>query len=135
MTTKGFFSAVQDRNNPTRVLVRARCKEDIDALAEYLPNSKPWRLVRSDYEWRLSCTAIEWASVLMEFALAIDYDNFKNAVKREQGPERAWIYTRVWSALLALEPFGRYTSWFGDSGHGRKHSKPKKKKGKVKKRG
>ena len=110
MTTRGFYSAVQDRDEPTRLLIRARCEKDIRNLKDLLPDSEPWRLKRSDYEWRLSCTVAEWAGVMANLTLDIDYDNFKNAVKREQGWERASVYTSVWSVLLRLEPSGRF-SW------------------------
>lgn len=108
MTTRGFYSAVQDRDNPARLLIRARCEDDIRNLKDLLPNSEPWRLKRSDYEWRLSCTVAEWAGVLANMALDIDYGNFKNAVRREQGAARASVYTSVWSVLLRLEPRGRF---------------------------
>lgn len=111
MTTRGFYSAVQDRDEPTRLLIRARCEDDIHNLKDLLPNSKPWRLARSDYEWRLSCTVAEWAGVLANMALDIDYDNFKNEVKRKQGRQRANVYMSVWSVLLRLEPRGRFASW------------------------
>src|SRR5688500_536584 len=104
MTERGFFSAVQDREVPTRLLIRARCEEDIRNLKDLLPDSEPWRLERSDYEWRLSCTVAEWAGALANMALDIDYPNFKSAIKERQGKRRADIYMRVWSALLSLEP-------------------------------
>ena len=110
ITTRGFYSAVQHRDDPTRLLIRARCEEDIRALKDLLPDASPFALRRSDYEWRLECSAVEWGVALAQMALEVDYDNFKNAVKREQGQERASIYMRCWSALLGIERKGRYAA-------------------------
>ena len=33
MTTRGFFSVVAHNADPDRVLIRARCRGDIDAVA------------------------------------------------------------------------------------------------------
>lgn len=111
MTTRGFFSAVQHREDPTRILVRARCEEDIRNLADLI-DAEPWALMRSDYEWRLECSAAEWMTAVAKLALEIDYDNFKNAVKEAQGQKRANVYMRVWGALLDLEP-QRLKKWTG----------------------
>lgn len=133
MTTRGFYSAVQHRDFPTRLLIRARCKEDIDNLHDLLPNSKPYRHDYSDYEWRLDCTVAEWAGALASMALDIDYANFKNAVSREQGAKRASVYHQVWSLLLTLERSDRFTrggSRFGKvptATKGKAKSKPAKK--------
>lgn len=138
MTTRGFYSAVQHREQPTKLLIRARCKEDIDNLRDLLPNSEPWRLRSSDYEWRLECTVAEWAGALANMALDIDYGNFKTAVKNEQGQRRANIYMRCWSALLAIERPGRF-GWSGSQsklpvGGGSKASKKPSKGGGKKRR-
>jgi hypothetical protein len=39
ITTIGFFSVVQDHDDPDRLLVRARVREDLERLRdEYLPD-------------------------------------------------------------------------------------------------
>jgi hypothetical protein len=116
-TTRGFYSAVQDRGNPSRILVRARNKKDIDNLKDLLPDSKPWKAKDSDYAWRLSCTVAEWAEVMAKLALEIDYPNFKDAVQKVS-PQHASVYHRVWSVLLDLAPGGKpnYGTWTGYGG-------------------
>lgn len=102
MTTRGFYSAVQHREDPTKILVRARCEEDIRALSDLI-DAEPFPLTRSDYEWRLECSLAEWTFAVCSMSLEIDYPNFKNAVKARQGSKRSGVYMKVWSALLALE--------------------------------
>lgn len=110
ITTRGFFSAVEKPEDRAdgMLTVRARNKADIYALAQIIPGAEPYRLDSfTDYEWRLRCTAGEWATALARLALEIDYSNFKTAVGARQGKKRAGIYSRVWSALLSLEDRGR----------------------------
>lgn len=109
MTTRGFFSAVQHRDHPDRVLVRARVEEDIRELQKIV-EIEPFRLDSSDYEWRIDMQMADWLKALTTIALDIDYDNFKSAVGKAQGGERASIYMGVWSVLLRLEK-GRKKKW------------------------
>lgn len=100
MTTIGFFSAVQHRDDPDDVLVRARCKEDIDALAELIPGTEPWEDLKADYRWRLRCSKMQWAETVAFLALSVDYDNFKSAVESEKHHE---AYSEVWGVLWQLQ--------------------------------
>ena len=118
ITDRGFYSAVQHRKKPDRLLIRARNEDDIRALADLLPDSEPWSLENSDYEWRLECSKQEWSVVMAALTDDIDYDNFKNAVGRKQGKERSSIYMGVWSKLLSIERKSRKKLWSGWSGHG-----------------
>lgn len=102
MTTRGFFSAVQHRTEPDKVLVRARTEDDIREL-EKIVEIEPISMTSSDYEWRIEMPMADWLKALTTIALDIDYDNFKNGVKKAQGQERASIYMSVWSVLLRLE--------------------------------
>lgn len=104
MTKHGFFSAVQKTTDgPSTLTVRARCKADIEHLAEALGGHRPpERWGGTDYPWRLRCTVAEWAGFLVEEAVGVDYPNFKNEVfGRSKKHERA--YHRVWTALLGIE--------------------------------
>jgi hypothetical protein len=109
ITTRGFYSVVQHRTEPNKVLVRARCEEDIRAL-EDIVGIEPFSLDSSDYEWRIEMPMAVWLKAMTEITLDIDYDNFKNAVKDAQGSKRANVYMSVWSVLLRLEK-GRKKVW------------------------
>jgi hypothetical protein len=113
ITTRGFFSAVQHRKHPDRVLVRARCEEDIREL-EKITGVEPFPLDFSDYEWRMELPKTEWVKALDALGTDIDYDNFKNTVSKRQGADRSGVYHRVWGNLLDIERPDRYkygASW------------------------
>lgn len=105
MTPRGFYSAVQKREDreDKMVTVRARNKGDIDRLADLI-DAKPYRQKGySDYPWRLRCKREAWMAAVAVMAGEVDYSNFKSEVQRVQGKARADVYHRVWSVLLSLE--------------------------------
>jgi len=103
LTTRGFFSVVQDAADPSRVLVRARVREDLDRLGELLPHLEPWHDPEADYAWRALVDRSDWGYALGVIAAEIDYGNFKNAVAARQGQARAGLYQQVWAALYELQ--------------------------------
>ena len=103
MTPQGFYSVVADRDDPEGVLIRARTREDIEALREQIPDLEPFEHRRADYRWRARASRAEWAIALALLAGDITYPNFKNAVARSQGSERATLYARVWTTLRRLQ--------------------------------
>ena len=103
LTTQGFYSVVAHRDDPDLLLVRARVREDIEALGAQIPSIEPFEDPAADYRWRAEVTRAEWEQAMVELARAIDYDNFKDAVSRRQGMEREAVYHRVWRELLRLQ--------------------------------
>ena len=99
MTTRGFHSVVEHRDDPGKLLVRARCQADIEALAELIP-ATPVLLDTADYAWRIEATRAQWSDALLALADGIRYPNFKAAVA---DPAHHDAYMRVWSALLPLD--------------------------------
>ena len=102
-TTQGFYSVVEDRADPDRLLVRARTAGDIEALRGQIPSLEPFEDPGADYRHRALVRREQWIAALALLAADIDYDNFKNAVAERQDHERAGIYAGVWSALLTLQ--------------------------------
>ncbi len=107
-TTDGFYSAVQDRNNPDWLVVRCRTEEDARRLRDWLERNtvvwtEPAHTPNADYAWRLSVRKTDFAEYLVAAIQAIDYPNFKNAVGVRQGYERAHVYGEVWADLLELQ--------------------------------
>ena len=103
MTTQGFYSAVADRDDPGSVIVRARTRDDIEALRKQIPAIRPFADPNADYRHRAVVSKADWVAALADLAAEIDYDNFKNAVARAQGAGRAHVYAAVWSDLLPLQ--------------------------------
>lgn len=102
-TTRGFFSVVAHRDKPETVLVRARVREDLEALAELAGPLDITDTPDGDYGFRAEAARERWSAALVLLASEIDYGNFKNAVAERQGHERAGVYGRVWSALRELQ--------------------------------
>jgi hypothetical protein len=111
MTTRGFFSAVEDRDDRNIIMVRARVRKDLLELRKILevpPKKRPLILETpdADYPFRIRIPRQAWADVIAKMAGGIDYDNFKDAVK-EKDPARADVYLTVWSNLRARLGGGR----------------------------
>lgn len=103
VTTRGFYSIVEDFHDRDRLLVRARVREDLEALADLVPGLEVEETPDRDYRFRASVTREVWASAAAQLAREIDYPNFKNAVAERQGVDRAHVYGDVWATLLELQ--------------------------------
>ena len=103
LTTQGFYSVVAHRDEPDELLVRARTREDIEALREQIPTLEPFEDRTADYRHRAVVSRAEWVAALAQLATDLDYDNFKNAVAERQGHERAALYGVLWGELRRLQ--------------------------------
>lgn len=99
MTTRGFYSVVEHRDDADRLLVRARCKADIDALADLVQAEPVW-LQHADYAWRIEVTRAAWAEAMQTLVAEIAYPNFKDAVP---DPAHHDAYMGVWGVMRALD--------------------------------
>ena len=107
VTDRGFYSVVDKGDREGCVCVRARVRDDLLALIE-LDSLADWegRIIDtddSDYRFRIYVTREDWVLAAAELAERIDYDNFKNAVARRQGHDRADTYLEVWRDLARLQ--------------------------------
>lgn len=107
-TQVGFFSATLfDEMCPTdtRIQVRARVRADLEALvARYC--AEPVEILQwpgRDYPYRIIITRQQWAEIVSQVVLEIDYGNFKDRVKAVQGGLRSAYYGDVWGVLYDLE--------------------------------
>ncbi|GLX85074.1 hypothetical protein tloyanaT_13260 [Thalassotalea loyana] len=92
MTTDGFISAVEHRNDPSVVMVRARKKEHLEQLTNR--PDQIYSTTPSDYPWRIEITKEQLKTRLCVIADNIKYDNFKNAVpdhNYKRFLERVWF--------------------------------------------
>ena len=106
-TEIGFFSVVAHRDRPDTLLVRARAREDLEALRDrHLPDLELLENAGSDYRWRAFVGRADWERVAAALAAGIDYPNFKNAVAERQGHERAGCYHDVWAVMHRLQHRG-----------------------------
>jgi len=92
------------------VMVRARVRAHLEALQARFPELLGSCEIRefpgADYAWRIFVPKSVWAEVVRCLVEDIDYDNFKAATARRQGPEgRAYVEALhvVWSTMLGLQ--------------------------------
>lgn len=110
---KGFFSAVQHRDKPQLVIVRARCRQHAEALADTLGIDRTGIIFTpdADYCCRIILTKATWGAFLKTAGEGIDYDNVKgNLGKNDHAYHDAMM--RCWSAMNDFqgetEGVGRY---------------------------
>jgi hypothetical protein len=75
----GFLSVVADKNDPTRLMIRARRKQELlnaggDGV-EVIENAG------TDYRWRTFIDRRAFSALVAGRIAKIDYTNFKNSVK------------------------------------------------------
>jgi len=83
-TKDGFFSVVQDRDDETVVLVRARRRADLENILkpEELPGIQD--TPGADYGFRIFMDRKRWTSYAAAAASRIDYSNFKGAIEDDE---------------------------------------------------
>ena len=132
-TAHGFYSAVAHRDRPGYLMIRGRCRRDLEVLRHRHPallrNVKIKQTDKADYPWRIVIEATTWAEIMSLESTEIDYDNFKSAIDRTIGKRRHDILLRVWRNLMDIEVDDRIP----DRPLGAKP--PKAKKGKGRKAG
>jgi hypothetical protein len=129
-TRKGFYSVVaydpkQDKETKspfkkiakskfTHVLVRARVKEDLEDLRKVVPNVKVVDDVIADYKYRAVISRRQWKKFLDLAVDDIDYDShFKEVMRagdKHQPQARYEAVSKVWSAMIQLQPVGAWAS-------------------------
>jgi hypothetical protein len=115
-TNKGFFSIVEDRDNPDNHLVRARMKGDLERLfAPYFPSSKIQvkETPDADYRFRVSLHKPVVTNAIGVAVDDIDYDNFKNSYrdnKKIPRTTRSLLHYHmhdVWDAMREAQEHGK----------------------------
>ncbi len=96
----GFFSAVEHRDNPDQLMVRARCREDIERLADKL-DAEVVHTPNADYAYRITVLKSAFAEYMRDAVMDLDYLNFKDACAGYGARSRA--YMDVWSAMHRLQ--------------------------------
>lgn len=107
MTPRGFYSAVQHRDDDELIVVRARAREDLERLLEGQTFGDIDFTPKADYPYRVEMVRSDWNGLVGEMVMEIDYGNFKDAVNDRLGVERAATYMGVWSQLRKIEHEGR----------------------------
>ena len=111
-TTRGFFSIVEHKKDPNRVVIRARIRKDIEKVKTLfeemgLEASDILESLNSDYKYRIFAGRIDWASVMTQLITDMEYTNFKNAVyevdSREIRVKRHEAYLDIWAIMHEMQ--------------------------------
>lgn len=104
MTTTGFTSAVEHRDDPSLLVIRARDEtsllnvaSDLGFAPEAVYSSFP-----SDYPFRMIVPKVRYAQWVFDQVISIDYDNFKSRAVTARGRDYVGFLHEVWLAGLAL---------------------------------
>jgi len=95
----GFVSAVQDRNNPDRFVVRARRREHLE------DNFPGYEIVvggSTDYYYRIFINKKEFNEIVSKKIMDVDYDNFKNSVEDDDLHD---LYARFWTLHYKFQEY------------------------------
>ena len=92
-----FLSIVENRENTTELLVRARVKGDIEKV---FPEADVFEDNNADYKYRAFISKAIVAEKIMLKVTEINYDNFKNSVKEI---ERKKVYGNIWAELRKFQ--------------------------------
>lgn len=97
------MSVVEASGDPSRLVVRARCREHLVPLVDAIGGEIEERPER-DYLFRVVVDRRAFADWVRAQVLEIDYDNFKEAAVRRQ-PIRLWsrLLHSVWAAGLEFQ--------------------------------
>lgn len=101
-TEGGFVSAVQHRENPDYLVVRARDKQSLQNLADICEVNITMKEI-SDYPYRVVVQRHAFAQWVNDQVDFLGYDNFKNRVAITRGKEYARTLGSVWSVMHDVE--------------------------------
>lgn len=81
-TSRGFVSCVQHKDDPSKILIRARSKEHVLAFIGYDKESRYFHLENCDYNHRAELTRDEFTERLIEHVNRISYPDFKGSIPK-----------------------------------------------------
>ncbi len=100
----GFFSVVEDREDPRRrtILVRARVRAHLVAALALVPDDLTIHATPArDYAFRAKLTRPQWRRLAARLADGVTYSNFKGELATSRAlPEYQEAAHRVWELLL-----------------------------------
>lgn len=108
----GFVSIVEHRDDPDALMIRGRTREDVENFVDasgppefHGPASvgEVYETPDGDYRWRVVMSRGACAASVAGMCMAIDYDNFKDAVHDLGEPDRDRAMMQVWGAMYGLQ--------------------------------
>ena len=87
----GFVSAVENRDDEDGLVVRARRREHLE---DNFPDNKIVVGGSTDYNYRIFISKKEFAEIVKDRIMGIDYSNFKNSVEDDDLYD---LYSKFWT--------------------------------------
>ena len=108
-TPFGFLSVVSDRNDPKKLLIRARARVDLENFKTlYCKRLGPIEnSPRADYPFRARVGRVAFTYAMGRVIEDLLYPNFKSAVTAKQGDVRHNVYMQVWTVMRDAETAGK----------------------------
>lgn len=94
-----FVSAVENRNDKSQLVVRARRREHLEEL---FPDENIIEAGSTDYNWRVFVPKEKFAELVKQHILDINYDNFKNSVADH---DLHMLYARFWNLHYQFQKY------------------------------
>lgn len=110
LSTEGFISLVQDRQNPKMLQVRGRDPQDIKA---HFPRAKVIVIDGADYRYRARVNRRKVADRVHAAIMGLSYDSHFKDVAIASSPDNAdryEAYYGVWTALAKMQDWAPYAS-------------------------
>ena len=107
-TPDGFFSAVQHKDDPNRIMIRTRSRIHAQHLVDACPEGSKPPLVETpppaDYRYRVTVSREMWIYLVGKFAADISYVNYKNEASKRKHPSGFMSALHsIWSKLLGFQ--------------------------------
>jgi hypothetical protein len=96
-TTDGFYSVVEDHNDPDCLWVRARVEGDLERL---WPDADVLETPEADYRYRAALGRQAVAAAVAKAVLGIGYGNFKDSIMDHR---RSLFYVRIWAIMAEMQ--------------------------------
>lgn len=95
-----FLSVVENRADPSTLLIRARVEEDIERAIGRTPLRTPvTRMFEADYPFRATISKVAFAELMAQRIHDISYHNFKDTVTEYK---RHKAYSEVWMVMISM---------------------------------
>lgn len=101
-TETGFVSAVQHRDEPDLLVVRARDRISLVGILDYA-DTEITTNAYSDYPYRVIIHKADFTRWVNDAIKFLEYPNFKNQVAVTRGKKFAHTLGKVWATMLDAE--------------------------------
>jgi hypothetical protein len=116
------YSPADKENLSSHVLVRARIKEDLDALKTYDPDAIETEDKTADYQYRLVMRRTAYATYMYDKVMTLDYKSHVKETIDRRAPKvaggRYQALSAIWRACVEWQPNAPWSNQVNYGGYG-----------------